>query len=75
MSECVCVCVCLCDSSPNRSINSSSAGFAQDYVQHCTYLFVNYEMGQKFTKVPSNHSLGDTSSVLKDCGKIWLLRN
>ena len=30
------------------------------------YLFVKYEMGQEFTKVPSSHGLRDSSSVRED---------
>ena len=37
--------------------------------------FVNCEMGQESTKVPSNHSLWGSPSVCKDCGNILLLRN
>ena len=40
-----------------------------------TNLFINYEMGQEFTKIPSNHILWDSASVPEECGSIWLLSN
>ena len=35
-------------------VSPYAAGFKQDYFQHFTSLFVNYETGQESTKVPSN---------------------